>query len=104
MLTPGKINFIFKITEELFIHVYDKREDFILDRWTKLKFQGEVIKWIDFFLHKYVTTVDKESVFMGSDRDIEENHKIHDLLFPSKPKALHLKYIFIKILLIYTMI
>lgn len=36
--------------------------------------------------------------------DIEENHEIHDLLFPSKPKALHLKYIFIKILLIYTMI
>lgn len=43
---------------------------------------------------------------MGSDRDVnfEENHEIHDLLFPSKPKALHLKYIFIKILLIYTMI
>lgn len=36
--------------------------------------------------------------------DIEENHEIHDLLFPSKPQALHLKYIFIKILLIYTMI
>lgn len=70
MLTPGKINFIFKITEELFIHVYDKREDIFLDRWTKLKFQGEVIKWIDFFLHKYVTTLDKESVFMGSDRDV----------------------------------
>lgn len=32
MLTPGKINFIFKITEELFIHVYDKQEDIFLDR------------------------------------------------------------------------
>lgn len=36
--------------------------------------------------------------------DIKENHEIHELLFPSKPQALHLKYIFIKILLIYTMV
>lgn len=32
MVTWGKINFIFKTTEELFIHVYDKREDIFLDR------------------------------------------------------------------------
>lgn len=48
MLTLGNINFISRTTKELFIH--DKWEDIFLDRWTKLRFLGEIIKWIEFFL------------------------------------------------------
>lgn len=66
MVTWGKINFIFKTTEELFIHVDDKRNYWgIIHTCIKLEFLGEVIKWIDFFLHKYVTTVNKESQYLN---------------------------------------